>query len=91
MCISRVHPVRTMLKGAHWLPQNSTILLAGYDTSGSSLVWTSLELARHPEMQSKLRCEIRQKAREIQKRGDTEFSALDLESMPYLAAVLKVC
>ncbi|KJA28785.1 hypothetical protein HYPSUDRAFT_33137 [Hypholoma sublateritium FD-334 SS-4] len=66
-----------------------TILLAGYDTSGSSLVWASLELARHPEVQTKLRREIRKKALEIQKRGETEFSAVDLESMPYLAAVLK--
>lgn len=79
------------LTATHWSPKNSTILLAGYDTSGSSLVWASLELARHPEVQSKLRCEIRQKAREIQQRGEAEFSAVDLESMPYLAAVLKVC
>lgn len=50
-----------------------------------------LELARHPEVQDKLRRDIRQKEREIRARGGTEFTANDLESLPYLAAVLKVC
>lgn len=71
-------------------PKNRSLVLAGYDTTGSSLVWTTLALARHPEVQVKLRREVRQKAREIHERGDIEFSAVDLEAMPYLEAVIKV-
>lgn len=72
------------------MPKNRTLILAGYDSSGSTLVWTTLELARHPEVQARLRREVRQKAREIHERGEIEFSAVDLEAMPYLEAVLKV-
>ncbi|KJA28784.1 hypothetical protein HYPSUDRAFT_128183 [Hypholoma sublateritium FD-334 SS-4] len=71
------------------IAQILTLILAGYDSSGSTLVWTTLELARHPEVQAKLRREVRQKAREIHERGDIEFSAVDLEALPYLEAVLK--
>ena len=49
-----------------------------------------LEIARNPEVQTKLRREIRQKQQEIGARGDSEFTSNDLDSMPYLAAVLKV-
>lgn len=49
-----------------------------------------MELARRPEMQTRLRHEIRAKAREIHARGDVEFTAADYDSIPYLNAVLKV-
>lgn len=55
-----------------------------------SLCFMMLEIARHPHVQKKLRSEIRQKERDIQARGDAEFTANDLDSMPYLNAVIKV-
>lgn len=67
-----------------------TILLAGHETSATSLCWVFLELARHPQVQSRLRAEIRSTEQEINARGDSDFTAADLESMPYLSAVLKV-
>ncbi|KAF5346231.1 hypothetical protein D9758_011315 [Tetrapyrgos nigripes] len=67
------------------------IFVAGHETTANSAGWALLELCRHPEMQDRLRKEIRAKEREIQARhGEAGgFSAMDLESMGYLNAVLK--
>lgn len=56
----------------------------------NSLSWTLLELCRHPDIQSKLRREIRSMAQVIQDRGDKVFSAADFEKMTFLTAVVKV-
>lgn len=69
---------------------NSTILLAGHETSATSLCWVLLELARNPDVQRKLRQEIRTTEQAIHARGDDDFTANDLETMPYLTAVIKV-
>ncbi|KAK0213325.1 cytochrome P450 [Desarmillaria ectypa] len=71
------------------LGQMSTIMFAGHETTANTLSWTFLELARHPEVQDRLRAEIREKERVVFVRGDTEFSVQDLDSMPYLTAVVK--
>jgi len=73
------------------LAQMRTLLLAGHETSATSMTWLFLELARHPEVQSKLRAEIRATEQNIHNRGGSGFTANDLDSMPYLAAVIKVC
>jgi len=49
-----------------------------------------LEMARHPDMQMKLRKEIRETEQKLRASGRIEFSAYDFESMPYLTAVVKV-
>ncbi|KAF8814485.1 cytochrome P450 [Phlegmacium glaucopus] len=69
--------------------QMRALLIAGYETTASSLSWTLLEMARHPEMQTRLREEIQDMERKIRTRGDSEFSANDFEGMPYLTAVIK--
>lgn len=61
-------------------------MLAGHETTANSTSWTLLELARHPEMQKRLREEIWAKQQALGR----EFEARDLESMPYLQAVVKV-
>ena len=59
--------------------------------SATSLSWTLLELARNPEIQDKLRREIRDKKHQIRSAGTRSgFTAEELDSMPYLNAVLKV-
>lgn len=68
----------------------STLLLAGFETTATSLSWSLLEIARHTNVQDKLRREIRAKEREIKARGDIEFTSNDFDTMPYLTAVLKV-
>ncbi|KAF7439992.1 hypothetical protein PC9H_000329 [Pleurotus ostreatus] len=65
--------------------QMRTIMLAGHETTANSTSWTLLELARHPEMQKRLREEIWAKQQALGR----EFEARDLESMPYLQAVVK--
>jgi cytochrome P450 len=49
-----------------------------------------LELARHPEVQARLRKEIRETEAAIHARAGSDFTASDFDGMPYLNAVLKV-
>lgn len=78
----------TRLTEEEMLAQMRTILLAGHETSATTLCWVLLELARHPEIQERLRAEIR--ATELSSgRNASAFTASDLDGMPYLAAVLK--
>ncbi|PPQ93679.1 LOW QUALITY PROTEIN: hypothetical protein CVT25_012738 [Psilocybe cyanescens] len=71
------------------LAQMRTILLAGHETSATTLCWVLLELARNPDVQKKLRDEIRATESAIHARGDADFTAVDLENMTYLSAVIK--
>lgn len=70
--------------------KHRTFLLAGHETTSNSLTWALLELAKRPDIQTRLRREIEAKAREIHTHGRVEFTAADYDSMPYLNAVLKV-
>ncbi|KAF8629180.1 hypothetical protein AX17_005765 [Amanita inopinata Kibby_2008] len=81
--------VGTKLTEEEMLAQMRTILLAGHETSATSMCWVLLELARHPDVQDRLRQEIRTTEMVIKARGDTDFAATDMENMPYLNAVLK--
>ncbi|PPQ93824.1 hypothetical protein CVT25_013533 [Psilocybe cyanescens] len=80
---------KTRMSEDEMVAQMRTMLLAGFETTATSLTWTLLELALHPDVQDKLRREIHQKERDVKARGDTQFSASDFEDMPYLTAVLK--
>jgi len=54
-----------------------------------AVAWTLYELSKHPEIQEKMREEIRA-ARASLKDGETDFGISDLDSMHYLNAVIKV-
>ncbi|KAI6117840.1 cytochrome P450 [Pisolithus croceorrhizus] len=69
--------------------QMRIILIAGQESTSHTINWTLLELARKPDIQSRLRSEIRQQESVIHARGDTQFTASDLDNMPYLNAVIK--
>lgn len=69
---------------------SSTILLAGHETSATTLCWVLLEIAKNPDVQKKLRNEIRTTERAIYARGGSDFTAADLDNMQYLSAVIKV-
>ena len=60
------------------------------ETTANTLSWTMFELTQHPEVQTKLRTEIRATERVMRARGDTEFTYADFEAMPYTVAVMKV-
>lgn len=68
-----------------------TILFAGHETTATALSWTLLELSRNQAIQNRLRSEIRAMEKTIVARGDQDFMPADVEGMPYLNAVLKVC
>ncbi|KAG6816758.1 hypothetical protein H0H87_003153 [Tephrocybe sp. NHM501043] len=65
------------------------IILAGHETTANTISWMLLELSRRPNIQAKLREEIMSVQEAFRVRGDTHYKAADLESMPYLNAVLK--
>ncbi|KDR75603.1 hypothetical protein GALMADRAFT_226232 [Galerina marginata CBS 339.88] len=83
--------VETRMSEEEMIAQMRTLLLAGFETTATTLTWCLLEIARHSGVQNRLRSEIRQKEQEIKARGDSEFSASDFDDMPYLTAVLKEC
>jgi cytochrome P450 len=66
----------------------SIIMLAGHETVSKSLSFSLLELAKHPEIQRKLRDEIRKTQAA---RGNVELTVEDFDRMPYLSAFIKVC
>jgi hypothetical protein len=70
---------------------NRTILLAGHETAAMALTWALYEISKNPNVQNRMREEIRKMESVIQARGDSEIRAIDLESMRYITAVIKVC
>lgn len=68
---------------------NRAVLLAGHETTTTTLSFFLLELARNPDVQTRLRREIRGARATIHARGQTEFTSADLDAMPYMQAVLK--
>jgi alkylphenol/PAH-inducible cytochrome P450 monooxygenase len=67
-----------------------TILLAGHDTTASTIAWWLWELAKSPEWQTRVRDEINTTRDRVTQRGDTDFSIADLEGMTMIHATLKV-
>ncbi|KAG9221307.1 hypothetical protein CCMSSC00406_0009418 [Pleurotus cornucopiae] len=71
------------------LAQMRTIMLAGHETTANSLSWILLELSEHPEMQHRLRREIRNAEANIRNQGRAHFEVSDFDNMPYTTAVIK--
>ncbi|KAI0297456.1 cytochrome P450 [Multifurca ochricompacta] len=74
------------LKGPEIVDQLSALLLAGQETTASSLTWFFWEIARHPESQERIREEISVVYR---RNNGAELSAADLDGMTYTQAALK--
>lgn len=58
--------------------------MAGFETSGSTVGYTLFELAWHPEIQDRLRREVRET---IEKHGNCGYEAI--KEMSYLDMVIK--
>ncbi|KAK7691948.1 hypothetical protein QCA50_005353 [Cerrena zonata] len=71
------------------ISQMRTILLAGHETTATTMNWALLELSNNPAVQTRLRSEVYSMKTSLQARGCGEFSASDLDTMPYLSAVIK--
>lgn len=72
--------------------QMAALTIAGHETTANTLTWLLWELAKNPHYQERLREEIKEKRKEVYDRGGegVDFTLEDLESMPFLQAVLKV-
>ncbi|KAK1225575.1 hypothetical protein PQX77_011467 [Marasmius sp. AFHP31] len=82
---------RTRMSDEELYAQMLIIFIAGHETTANSISWILLELSRHPEIQDKLRKEIREKERQLVSEGRSQsgFTADDYDSLPYMNAVLK--
>ncbi|KAJ7647880.1 cytochrome P450, partial [Roridomyces roridus] len=82
---------KTKLTEDELLSQMHTIIMAGHETTANSFSWAVFELARQPEIQSRLRREIHSMERVVRARGGSsfEFTTADIQAMPYLTAVVK--
>ncbi|EMD37101.1 hypothetical protein CERSUDRAFT_115012 [Gelatoporia subvermispora B] len=79
----------TRLSDEELYAQLRTVIAAGHETTGNQISFTLYELARHPNVQDKLRKEIHAMLRSVNARGNTEYEMSDLDGMQYTLAVLK--
>lgn len=77
---------RSGLSEDEMLAQLSVIIIAGHETTATSVGWTLLELCMNPAIQTRLRDEIRAVRRE---RDEPQLTAATYDAMPYLSAVIK--
>ncbi|KAL7789456.1 cytochrome P450 [Trichoderma ceciliae] len=66
--------------------QLMTFLAAGHETTSTALIWAIYFLCRFPDMQSRLRSEIRERLPSTGE-ADATITSLDIDHMPYLNAV----
>lgn len=66
--------------------QMMTFLAAGHETTSSAFQWAIYALCKHPEMQTRLREEIRANLPPISKEDPTPASASAVDALPYLNA-----
>ncbi|TRM68995.1 cytochrome P450 [Schizophyllum amplum] len=74
---------RARMSDEELLAQMHTIIGAGHETTTNTLAWGLYELAGQPELQTRLRAEIRESC------GAGDLSSTVLDGMPYLNAVVK--
>jgi cytochrome P450 len=65
-------------------------MIAGQDTTASTLTWALYELSRNPNFQNRVREEIKNTRAEVAQRGSEELTIADLDSMHNVLAVIKV-
>lgn len=68
--------------------QLMTFLAAGHETTASALSWAVYLLCKHPDVQTRLRAELRTQLPAIASPG-SPISAADIDKLPYLNAVLQ--
>ncbi|RMZ68768.1 cytochrome p450 [Pyrenophora seminiperda CCB06] len=69
--------------------QLMTFLAAGHETTASALTWAVYCLCRHPDVQSRLRTEIRTElASFLQPGAAPPMTSTEIDRLPYLNAVL---
>ncbi|KAK7439364.1 hypothetical protein VKT23_017588 [Stygiomarasmius scandens] len=72
------------------LAQMSTMILAGHETTGHTVVWLLYALSQHPEQQQRILEEIQEvRKRKVDAGEDKQFTPHDYDSMPFFNAVIK--
>ncbi|GAA6031841.1 hypothetical protein JCM8097_002015 [Rhodosporidiobolus ruineniae] len=66
-----------------------TFVFAGHETVSTTLAWVLLYLARFPEVQARLRRELRTARRKAVSEGREELTADEVYNLPYLDAVMR--
>ncbi|KAF9888675.1 hypothetical protein FE257_008433 [Aspergillus nanangensis] len=66
--------------------QMMTFLGAGHETTSTALQWAMYRIAKHPDMQARLRDEVRTHLPPITTEDPQPVSAATLDSLPYLNA-----
>lgn len=67
--------------------QMMTFLTAGHETTATAMQWAIYALCKHPDIQIRLREEIRTNLPSISSTSPAPLSAATLDSLPYLNAV----
>lgn len=65
-------------------------MVAGHETTSSTLAWLLYELSRRPDYQQKIREETKTARGRAAARGDESLTITDFESMTYTVAAMKV-
>ncbi|KAH7175310.1 cytochrome P450 [Dactylonectria macrodidyma] len=65
--------------------QLMTFLAAGHETTATAITWAMYTLARYPDVQSRLREEIRRELPSVD--SDADITSQDIDRLPYLNAV----
>jgi len=65
-------------------------MLAGHETTASTMNWLLWELSKDAEYQALCREEIARVRSQVVARGDDDFSMTDMENMPHVTAIIKV-
>ncbi|KAF8520311.1 cytochrome P450 [Gautieria morchelliformis] len=77
------------LSNGELLAQLTTLMVAGHETSATTISWALYCLSIHPKVQDELRQEIKATRLQAVQRGEEELTAAALDSMRLLGAVLK--
>jgi cytochrome P450 len=80
-------PTWLVILSTHLPVSRSTLLMAGHDTTASSMCWFFHEVCKHPESQDRIRQEI---ADMRARSTNDEWTTAELDNMTYTQAALKV-
>ncbi|SGY17567.1 BQ5605_C015g07821 [Microbotryum silenes-dioicae] len=87
---SNLGEAKANMSDAELQGQMTTFILAGHETTSTALTWLLHHLSLRPDMQSKLRREIREaRAHATAEHGRQELNTVDLNGLVYLDAVCR--
>ncbi|KAG2147652.1 cytochrome P450 [Suillus clintonianus] len=86
---NRMEDARSQLSETEILSQIATLLVAGHDTTASTLTWLLYELSKHPEDQQRIRDEIKVARANVEARGDDDLLPGDFNNMAFTNAIIK--